>query len=267
MYGFLRKSTMNKIFTILVDVQCGKYGVVQTHDVARALSTVCLGVYNRNCSNQATSFESRDFLIHNIIMPRKRKPVDEAGINWRFSAARDIVLGDLMDEVLPLEDAVIPAQDAWEYYKDLFEFKDVPYSQFERQLEAHREQVDGKFRKSQQQWEAYQRLRSTHPVPTVYENERRIFRHSTAYPLLKGDVYSGRHRTMTPSALRDTRHEYKEWELKEFTQRIYQMERQWKFINHLENERDKKKMEAQMNMEKAVKKTVQQQNQKKAKGS
>lgn len=178
-------------------------------------------------------------------MPGKRKK-EEPGINWRDSAAKDMLLADLAAETLPIDEDVCSAEEAWSYYKELIEFKNVPFSQFEKQLKTHREKMSAKFVRSIEQWNAFQRLREQRPEPTTYDNGRRIFRHSAAYKLLRDDVYNKRHHSMTPSAFRLTRPEYQEWGLTEFSQRIFQMERQWKFINYLEKKREDEKIKKEV---------------------
>ena len=180
-----------------------------------------------------------------FIMPEKRKK-EEPGIKWRDSAAKDMLLADLAAETLPIDEDVCSAEEAWSYYKELIEFKNVPFSQFEKQLKKHREQMSAKFVRSIEQWNAFQRLREQRPEPTTYDNGRRIFRHSAAYKLLRDDVYNKRHHSMTPSAFRLTCPEYQEWGLTEFSQRIFQMERQWKFINYLEKKREDEKIKKEV---------------------
>ena len=184
-------------------------------------------------------------------MPPKRKKEDK-GVDWRNSAARDILLSDLMDETLPLDEDVCPAHEAWEHYSQMAEFQLVPYAQFEKQLKAHREQVDDKFIRAQRQWAAFKRDRSRYPVVDTYADGRRIFRHSPAYDLLRDDVYNRRHVGQNPTAFQATRPEYLEWDLGVFTQRIYQMERQWKFVNYLEKKRSDVEVKKHIRAMKAV---------------
>ena len=75
-----------------------------------------------------------------------------------------------------------------------------------------------------------------------YGNGKRIFRVSPSQALLTTDIQTGKLLEIAPSAFRVTRDEYQEWELHLFTQRIYQAERQKKFINYLEKKRDEKKI-------------------------
>lgn len=68
-------------------------------------------------------------------MPRKRKP---GTIKWPKSEARNKVLDDLLKGVLPVDAKELSAEDAWELsYKNMVEFKDVPFEQFKDRLRDH----------------------------------------------------------------------------------------------------------------------------------
>ena len=177
-------------------------------------------------------------------MAEKRK-AEEKGIEWRNSAARHVILEDLAAETLPREEDVCSTEEAWKHHRELVEFKDVPFSQFAKQLKEHRATADGKWMRAMKQWADLQQDRAQHAKPTTCDNGRRTFRHSAAHKKLHQDVCGRRHLGLTPTAFRATRPEHQEWELKEFTQRIHQMERQWKFANCLEKKREEKKLEAE----------------------
>ena len=173
-------------------------------------------------------------------MSRKRQDTSK-DIAWLGSAARGILLEDFASGVLPLDEEVCSAGEAWEHYKELIEFALVPFSQFERQLKKHRQTLEAKDIHAMNVWSDFKKMREKHKAPTVYDNGNSIFCHSKAYDLLREDVYARRHLNFTPAAFRMTNEEYRKWDLKEFTQRIYQMERQWKFVNYLEKRREEKK--------------------------
>jgi len=184
-------------------------------------------------------------------MSEKRKADDIQDINWQNSAARAMILEDLATGQLPLDEEHLSTDEAWDYYSSLHEFTGVPYSQFARQLQTHRERVDEKRERSVEQHAALLRDRSKHSKPTTYDNGKPIFRYSDAYEMLKRDVYAGKHIGLTPSAFRLTETAYKRWNLKEFKEHIYQMERQWKFVNYLEKKRDDKENAAKAAKDKA----------------
>jgi len=188
-------------------------------------------------------------------MPPKRKH-QEKGISWSGSAARLVLLADLAEGNVPLDESACSAEEAWEYYQELLEFKDVPFSQFEKQLEAHWAQMNRKMVRAMDQWTALQSDRGKHPEPTHYDNGKLIFRLTPAYEVLRTDVNAGVHHEYTPSALKALCPEYFGWDLGEFTQRIHQMERQKKFINYLEKQRKEKKAAAEAAWHKAMMEAV-----------
>lgn len=173
--------------------------------------------------------------------PEAKRRKEKKGIPWLQSPAREILLDDLHRGSLPVDKTAVSPEEAWDFYKKLSEFCDVPYSQFKRQLKAHREQVGRKVNGSVEQWVAFQTDQRRFPVQYHYANGDRIFQLSPAQAKLEEDVKNGHHNWMTPTALRATRPEYMEWPLDVFTQRIYQAVRQWKFINYLEKRRAEKK--------------------------
>jgi hypothetical protein len=173
-------------------------------------------------------------------MPKLKR--QEATIDWKKSEARAVLIKDLTDGVLPLDDAEVSAEEAWATcYTNLPEFSNVGFEQFKRQLKAHRKQLKEKTQAADTQEAALLHDRVLYPERTHYASGVRIFRMSPALPLLQADIQSGRHNELTPSALRASRPEYAEWELKVFTQRIYQQVRRQKFINYLEWKREQKK--------------------------
>jgi hypothetical protein len=164
-------------------------------------------------------------------MPARR----EGFVDWRKSKAKTVLLGDLLSGLLPLDAEELSAVEAWNnMYIHMPEFVAVNFDQFRDRLRDHRKQIKRRVEASGRQWTAYVHDREKYPEVTHYDNGRRVFRHSPAFRLLEEDVKAGLHRYMTPTALRASREEYMEWDLDVFTQRIYQMQRRFKFINYLE---------------------------------
>ena len=62
-------------------------------------------------------------------------------IKWRGSDAQKILLNDLDTGVLSSDVNQCSAEEAWEKYGSMLAFVHVPYSQFCKQLAAHREQA------------------------------------------------------------------------------------------------------------------------------
>ena len=174
-------------------------------------------------------------------MAEKRKADDGDDIKWLKLAARAIILADLASGELTVDEDAYLTDEAWDHHSSLHEFRDVPFSQFARQLKIHRERQGKDVERSKEQYAALLRDRSKHAKPTTYENGKPTFRYSDAHPLLQGDVCNERHRGLTPAEFRATRPEYQKWEPQEFAQRIFQMEHQSKFVNYLETNREEKK--------------------------
>ena len=99
----------------------------------------------QNNADQRTQANSSYLLTLLPIMPH-RIP---GAIPWRNSAARKILLGDLERAITPLYESELTAEDAWaRVYKHLVEFEQVPFQQFQVQLQAHREQVLRRVKKA-----------------------------------------------------------------------------------------------------------------------
>ena len=100
-------------------------------------------------------------------------------------------------------------------------------------------------------WAAFKQDQSCYPVVDTYADDRQIFHHSPAYDLLHDDVYNRCHVGQNPTAFQATR-DYLEWEFGVFTQWIYQMECQWKFVNYLEKKRSDEEVKKHIRAMKAV---------------
>jgi len=177
-------------------------------------------------------------------MPRARR-LD--WINWRPSAARQVILDDLAEGRLPLDDDVVTAEEAWEeMYFVLPEFQNVIFSQFKARLKDHRKQVRRRtnavdlfliaFRHDQE----LQRQGYLAGGGRYDRHGQPIFDRSTAKPLLKQDVIDELHKEMTPEELHDSRDEFKEWPLETFKRRLRQEIATQKWHYYLEWKRAKK---------------------------
>ena len=172
-------------------------------------------------------------------MARPRNP---EWIDWRTSAARKIVLEDLDGQVLPLEDDVVSAQEAWDdIYSHLPEFRDVVFSQFKARLKDHRKQVGRKHQAVYSQLHAYEHDRRLYPRQTHNQHGERVFDLSAAKPLLREDVVDEKHIEMTVEALHNSRPEYREWNLGIFRRRLRQEIRTQKWYYYLDWKRAKKR--------------------------
>eukprot|EP00980_Cylindrotheca_fusiformis_P030820 scaffold25470_cov793-Cylindrotheca_fusiformis.AAC.1 len=173
-------------------------------------------------------------------MTEKRKSKSKDFINWRSSAARAIIIEDLVRGILPLENSQMTAEEAFEIYRGMEEFDGVIFLQFRQRLRDHRSQVKKDLLRSQQEEECLQRDRIFFPRKVVDQNGRQVFDLHPAKLLLRQDVAEKKHLQMTPFQLWESRAEYMEYEQAYFRNRIYQAVRREKFINYLQIKRDEK---------------------------
>ena len=182
----------------------------------------------------------------------KKAPKEEEipFIDWKNSKAKEIILYDLMNDVLPLDADEVSPREAWDLvYKHLVAFASppVPYRQFVARLRDHRNQVIKMKERSLGELEILRSERLLFPRATHNSRGEPVFDLSPAKALLKDDVEKKRHKGMTPSEFQKTRPEYAPFSAKKFRHRIYQAERREKFVNCMEMKRKEK--EAQMRQE------------------
>ena len=164
-------------------------------------------------------------------MPRKLKP---GTIKWPKSEARNKVLDDLLKGVLPVDAKELSAEDAWELsYKNMVEFKDVPFEQFKDRLRDHRRQMKNGLQRNNIEEEALQHDRKLYPRQPKNSKGELVFDLHPAKLLLKKDVAETKHLMMKPMELQATRPECLLFDRRKFKERIYQEARQVKFINWL----------------------------------
>lgn len=167
---------------------------------------------------------------------------DGTNIRWLHSAAREILLEDLIKGNLDLDNSVVSAEEAWEFYKKLPEFRIVPFRQFKKQLSAHREQVGRLDTKAIPQIQAFEREQRLHPPTFNHRSSphKPHFFMLPEYHTLREDVRQKRNIGMTPSQFRQTRTEYMQLPLtaREFKDRVYQAQRYVKYCNMLEEKRE-----------------------------
>ena len=174
-------------------------------------------------------------------MPRTRQ---SDWIAWRKSEARDIILDDLESGMLPLDDDVVSAEEAWEeMHFALPEFEHVVFPQFKARLKDHRKQVGRRQNAKNHLLAAFrhdQQLRAQGHLPgggTHDHHGNLIFERSAAKPLLKQDVIDEKHKEMTPDELHETRDEFKEWSLPIFRRRLRQEIASQKWLHCLDCKR------------------------------
>ena len=176
-------------------------------------------------------------------MPRSTNP---AFIDWAKSRSKKIVMDDLENDVLPLDETLVPASVAWEHYKLLPEFiqEGVVYEQFEPALKRHRNAVKKRKRHFAEQLSALE-----HDTQFMYRDAhnrrgRKIFYGTQAHTLLKQDVKNGLHVSMGVEGLYYSRDEYCEedddWDVAFFRRRVRQEDLTQKFHYYMDVQRAKK---------------------------
>ena len=176
-------------------------------------------------------------------MPRSRNP---EFIDWAKSRSKKILMDDLENDVLPLDESLVPASVAWEHYRLFPEFiqEGVVYEQFESSLDRHRKAVKKKKRHFADQLSALE-----HDTQFMYQDThdrrgRRIFYGTQAHTFLKQDVKNGLHLSMGVEGLYYSRDEYCEvdddWDVAFFRRRVRQEDLTQKFHYHMEVQRAKK---------------------------
>jgi len=148
----------------------------------------------------------------------KEKP----DIHWQSSAARAIMLADLECQHLPLYDFHLDARGAWDVYQHLEEFKNVPFTQFARQLQAHRNQVLQRKTVIEGEEQAMRQFRAMNPRKQNDCRGNPVIDMMPVKDLLREDVKMDRHIGLTPSEFRMLRPEYRALDCGLFKQRLYQ---------------------------------------------
>jgi hypothetical protein len=162
-------------------------------------------------------------------------------IDWRNSQAKSIIVDDLDEGLLPMDQNVMSAEEAWEScYRDMEEFAMVPFTQFKERLRDHRKQVKARYEQSEMEADALAHDRLLYPRQSHNHRGEPVFDLSIAKQFLCEDVKNKLHTTMLPSKLQGTRPEYKLFKPNKFKHRIYQEVRRQKFIFYLEQKRSTK---------------------------
>jgi hypothetical protein len=168
-------------------------------------------------------------------MPRSTK---EGWIDWKKSAARQVLMDDLQCGLLPVDAAELSAEEAWEIcYQHMAEFVPVVFSQFKLRLRDHRRQVRADMIRATSESDSLAHDRRLFPRQAENNRGEPVFDLSDAKLLLRADVKEGKHTYMTPSQLQNSRVEYHPFKSRKFKERIYQEVRRVKFINYLEQKR------------------------------
>jgi hypothetical protein len=168
-------------------------------------------------------------------MPRSTR---EGWIDWKNSAAKEILMDDLHCGLLPADAADLSALEAWDIcYKHMVEFVAVDYDQFKDRLRDHRRQVRKDVIRAASESDSLAHDRRLFPRQAENNRGEPVFDLSDAKLLLRADVKEGKHNYMTPTQLQRSRVAYHPFNSRKFKHRIYQEVRRVKFINYLEQKR------------------------------
>ena len=162
-------------------------------------------------------------------------------VDWRCCKARGIILRDLEPGGYMIEMDHVSAEDLFDWYKKMPEFEDVVFQQFKERLADHRKQSAPNREMARRDKEACRKDRGIFPRNTRNSRSELCFDVHPAKKLLQMDVAKGVHKRLTPSKLRRTRPAYMEFKYRIFKHRIYQEERRSKFLNYLEQKREKER--------------------------
>ena len=149
---------------------------------------------------------------------------------------------DLISGILPLSAQEMSAEEAWEIcYSHMLEFVEpgVVFSQFEARLKDHRKQLSKEHVRAQEEAAALEHDRLLFPRQITKPNGDFVFDLHPAKLILRRIVAEGDHIGVRPKDLWNSRQEFKDFKLAEFTRRIYQEERRKKFIRYLNRRREK----------------------------
>ena len=172
-------------------------------------------------------------------MPPSKNP---DWIDWRNSAAREIMLEDLQPGDILYEQPKASAQKLFEYYKHFPEFKKVVFSQLEARLKSYRKNASERVARSRLEAKWLQHDRSIYPRQSKNERGEPVFDlHPEAKKYLERDVKEGKHLQMSAAELQASRNAYRPFKKNIFKDKIRQEERRQKFINYLEEKRSKQR--------------------------
>ena len=164
-------------------------------------------------------------------------------VHWGTSQSKKIIMMDLMGDVLPTDETLLPADWAWEVYRYQPEFikEKISYAHYEKNLKANRLQVAKRKAESRRQMDMFLHDLVLYPVKKYKKDGRPVFSQHLAHTSMQNDISEGVHETMEPSDFKQSRDEYKKpWYPKEFRDRMHQEVRAQKFQRHAMDEAEKR---------------------------
>jgi hypothetical protein len=187
---------------------------------------------------------------------KKRKPTEEKltkdelkkqekhlWIKWVNCPAKYVLMDDLKHGRLSGDSKLLSAEDAWTFYKDMPEFADVCFSQFDARLADHRKQVNKQWKLCQADEEAFRKdQKRGYAANTKSHNHRGelIIHLDPVLELIRDDINDGKHKGRKPSEFQATRPEFKRIGKTKFKERMYQEIKRKKFIFYCELKRQTK---------------------------
>jgi len=164
-------------------------------------------------------------------MPRGQRNPET--IDWFNSESKQIVLDDLEAGVISLDETDSAEALFYGMYQYTPEFiaEKVQFKQFKERLAGHREQLKHKLEAPAWERAALEHDRLKRPKKTHNDRGEKIFYWSKAMQLLKKDIEAKKHHEMTPSQLKASRPEYRDFTLAKFDGRIRQAIRKERLIN------------------------------------
>jgi hypothetical protein len=158
-------------------------------------------------------------------MPRARSNIGNPP--WRDNAARHLLEQEIMNGIIPLTNAEMPARIVHGLRP---EYSQLPFDSFPRRLQALRASCKAKLDRGMTDAAAFEHDRRFAQRPTFAALGLPRWEGSDAQRLLKTDITEGMHLQMTPMVLHATRDEYKVFALAVFRGHIHQEIKRRKFV-------------------------------------
>ena len=172
---------------------------------------------------------------------KKRKPRRESFVNWRRCPGRAILLADLEPGGILDGHENLDEKFLFDFYKQYPEFEEVCFLQFKDRLKDHRGQSGRDRQLAKRDEEAMRQDLLVHPKEEKDSAGKYNYNNHPAKRLLRMDVANGLHNQLGPSGLRAKRPAYDDFTDEDFKFKIYQEKRRVKFINHLQQTREKQR--------------------------
>jgi hypothetical protein len=177
---------------------------------------------------------------------KKKKQQDNSGkgwINWRKSAAREILLEDLEPNGWLYGQEDLDVKIIFDIYKHTMdEFNDVPFDQFQARYNDSISKAAVRRARAAEEEAWLEHDRRLHPRKSHNQRGEPVFDlDQEAKKQLQEDIKNKLHKTMTPMELQSSRAIYMKYKPEKFRFRIYQEIRRVKFLNYLEKQRTKKR--------------------------